>query len=163
MQPPSPPYQSPSAPPSTSNQQQVWHSGPNLHGGKQLPYGAEQLPPPHHPAAPVVINVSSGVMITSKEPTLYTCNNCRNQVTTTVDRSVDAVGWLCCLFGIGLFSFCFDGAYKFTHYCPSCRAVLGVHKPGVDKGMVICFVVSLIIGILFVVFFQVRVYSYSSY
>merc|ERR1712087_500674 len=71
------------------------------------PYGAKQAP-----TAPVVITISP-TLITSKEPTVYTCNNCRNHVTTTVDRSVDMVGWFCCLLGIGLFSFCFDGAYKF--------------------------------------------------
>ena len=46
-----------------------------------------------------------------------------SQVTSQVDSSLSPTGWLCCLFCIGIWACCFDGAKKFSHSCPACRSL----------------------------------------
>merc|ERR1712243_160310 len=85
------------------------------------------------------------------EPVSTVCSNCYKQIVTTVDKSFSTTGWLCCCFVIGIWSLCFDSSYHFTHNCPSCKAILGKHRPEISKGMVGCAVACVVIGFICVI------------
>ena len=84
------------------------------------------------------------------------CNNCSQEQFTRVDSKVSSGGimWAicCCCFGswlLSLFVLCLDGFKEFTHYCPSCNALVGVYNPTLSGGqvwMLVCLSI-LIIGI----------------
>jgi len=88
------------------------------------------------PQAPQVVYVAPPVFGTLSSST--TCPQCNNTVFTMVEKSISMTGLLCCFFGLGLFSFLFDAAYKFTHHCPTCRRLLGEHSPSIGKSMIGC-------------------------
>jgi len=85
------------------------------------------------------------------EPVSTVCSNCYKQIVTTVDKSFSTTGWLCCCFVIGCWSLCFDSSYQFTHNCPSCKAILGKHRPEISKNMIGCAVALFVIGFILVI------------
>ena len=92
------------------------------------------------------------------------CSNCQKENFTRVESNVSGDGkkWAicCCCFGslwLSFLVFCLDGFREFTHYCTSCNANTGTHKPSFSGG-VICLLILLtlvVIGVqvLIVVFY----------
>merc|ERR1719305_108144 len=82
------------------------------------------------------------------EPMQMVCSNCYKQVVTVIDKNFSSTGWLCCCFVIGIWSLCFDSSYEFVHNCPSCKAILGKHRPEISKSMIGCAVAVFSVGVV---------------
>merc|ERR1712059_4286 len=101
-----------------------------------------------------------------KQPILVTCPNCRKIGSTRVLDSVSQSGWvwaiLCCFLGSWLLSFfacCVDCFRKWTHSCPSCNTVVGVHEPKASAGTIVALVLSSILVFGLVVAFVILKFS----
>lgn len=110
--------------------------------------GQGQGPQPGAQTGTTVIQMQT---VFGTEPVSTVCSNCYKQIVTTVDKSFSTTGWLCCCFVIGIWSLCFDSSYQFTHNCPSCKAILGVHRPEISKNMIACAVAVFVIGFICVI------------
>ena len=95
-----------------------------------------------------------------KIPVEVQCTNCHQDITTRVEDSVRSDGWVfflcCCLFGswlTGLLVGCLPGFRKFTHYCPKCKAVLGIGEPSHSCGHVALIIILSLITFAFIFFY----------
>ena len=83
------------------------------------------------------------------------CTNCRELITTRLESSVRAEGWVfaicCCLLFLGcgvpcLLVCCLPGFRQYTHYCPLCNAILWTDKPEHSRcNIALLIILSLII------------------
>ena len=84
------------------------------------------------------------------------CKQCRRENFTKVESKVhsDGIAWaiLCCCCGSWLLSLlviCMNGFREFSHYCPSCNAVIGTYKPKFSGGQIVMLVL-LTIGMIII-------------
>ncbi|CAF1435841.1 unnamed protein product [Rotaria sordida] len=96
----------------------------------QDPY-QQQLPKMSQP-----VYISTPVIIRGEYPTQCTCPQCGNQIVTRTQKKAGALTWIICLVLFFVFlwflcwiPFCIDSCQDTQHYCPSCGALLGIHKP----------------------------------
>ena len=89
-----------------------------------------------------------------KQSTRISCSKCRREIYTLVEDKVSGNGtaWAicCCCFGSLLLSFlvlCMDGFREFTHYCPSCKEIVGKYRPSFS-GEMICLLVLITLGVI---------------
>merc|ERR1712243_188289 len=124
--------------------------------GKQDVSGGFVPPSPHKPHVQIQIPPTPTF---GKFPVEITCPNCRQIGSTRVAASVNQAGWawaiICCCLGSWLLSpivNCVDCFRKWTHSCPACNVIVGVHEPPATTGTVILLTLSSILVMALVVF-----------
>ena len=107
-----------------------------------------------------VTNSSTNIELKT-DSVMVNCKQCRRENFTKVESKVhsDGKAWaiLCCCCGSWLLSllvFCMDGFREFSHYCPSCNAVIGTYKPKFS-GAQIVMLILLTIGMVIVMFLAI--------
>ena len=97
------------------------------------------------------------------ESVMVNCKQCKRENFTKVENKVhsNGIAWaiICCCCGSWLLSLlvlCMDGFKEFTHYCPSCNAVIGIYKPKFHGGQIIMLILfsigMVILQFLFIIY-----------
>ncbi|CAF1432016.1 unnamed protein product [Didymodactylos carnosus] len=82
------------------------------------------------------VYVTQQVPFLGTQPAAITCPACRTQVVTNVDYVSGTAAWLICVliavfggvFGCCLIPFCVDSMKDAVHYCPACKAQIGIRR-----------------------------------
>merc|ERR1712117_206115 len=149
----------------------------------------EQQPPPYphnqvgmsNQWAPVALDKPMPPKV-GKSPEIVTCNNCRSQVQTRVNRNLSQNGWIWS-FVLWFFTGCccfipcvMDGFHDYEHMCPQCNAIIGKSTPddreeerkkglkiviGTMLGTIICSIVFVILYFVLVLGVLSSAYSFN--